>query len=485
MKTTVMGESERGERDRPDPNWARLRELLREKPEPGMLLFDRDGNLIGLAGKAPRPMLPPPVPPPTQFDPVEALLKTDELVAVVGADRRIRVANEAMARVAGVSVAELIGRDLLDGIESPLRESLGFRFTWGLSRPGAVSQLVTAPVHRLDGKISWIEAQATNLLSDPTIGAVIVRGRDVTEQHLAPEASIPFLSNEVVELLPTALVAVNENLVIIKVNRSFSTFVGRGETELSGHHLTSFIHPDDIAAYAVHHANAVHHALPYRHELRFLLEDGRDVWALMTGSPTPTGEHIVVINQIIDVTDTKRIVDELAHAATNDDLTGLPNRAMLDDRANQALARQRRHGGIVAVIYLDLDWFKPVNDLHKWGHQAGDAALQELAQRIRDAIRPTDTAARYGGDEFIVVCGDFVSIDDVDHVAQRIFDAVHSPIDIGGMRVVVGASIGVVVVPEGVDTDWDTVRAAADDAMFRAKEAGKGRVVRVQLETAY
>ena len=480
----VMGDRE--QRIEPDPNWARLRELLKQKPEPGMLLFDRDGQLIGLAGERPtlRAPLPPPVPPPTPFDPLDAILNTEELVVTVGADRRIRAANDAMASAMGVPASELVGRDLLEGIDAPLRDSLGFRFTWGLSRPGAVSQMVTAPVNRPDGRIVWIEAQATNLIGDPTIGAVVVRGRDVTPQHELPEASIPFLSDDVVELLPTALVAVNENLVIMKVNKAFCAFIGRPDSELNGHHLTSFVHPDDIAAYAVHHANAVHHTLPYRHELRFLLIDGRDVWALMTGSPTPSGEHVIVINQVIDVTDTKRIVDELAHAATNDDLTGLPNRAMLDDRANQALARQRRHGGIVAVIYLDLDWFKPVNDLHKWGHQAGDLALRELAQRVRDAIRPTDTAARYGGDEFIVVCGDFTSIEDVDQVALRIFDAVHTPIDIGGMRVVVGASIGVVVVPEGLDTDWDAVRAAADDAMFRAKEAGKGRVVRVQLEAA-
>jgi len=456
----------------PDPNWARLRELLTARATPGMLVFDQDGNLVGLtpADETSEP----------SRSTLGDLLASGDMVVVTDAERRITAANQAAATLLQTGIDELLGRDLLERVDPARRDSLAARFALGTTREGAQSQMVTMAVTRADGTTLWLEGQATNRLADPEVQGVVVRAREVRAPAPAPAVAAA-LADDVVDLLPMGLVAVAEDLTIVRVNRSFATLAGRDESDLVGERLTDFIPVDDLARYVTHHGRAIHEGDDYRDEIRLVLPDGRHVWTLMSGSPTVLGARTVVINQVVDITDTKILVDELAHMATTDDLTGLPNRAMLDDRALQALARQRRHGGIVAAIFIDLDWFKPVNDLHKWEHRAGDEALVVLGGRIRDAVRPTDTAARYGGDEFLVLCTDFSSVDDVDTVVRRIFDALHQPVDLGGLRVVVGASIGVVVVPPGSQAAWPQVKAAADAAMFRAKEEGKGRVVTVAL----
>ncbi len=173
-----------------------------------------------------------------------------------------------------------------------------------------------------------------------------------------------------------------------------------------------------------------------------------------------------------DITDLKDAERRLRELATHDYLTGLPNRVLLYDRLEQALARFQRHGQAVALLYLDLDRFKPVND--EFGHQIGDAVLIEIADRIHTVIRDTDTAARIGGDEFAVL------IEGVDNagllrlVANRLIDAMSRPVTVGDCTAQVGVSIGLVQAGGRLNAG-DALMAAADAAMYRAKAAGRGR----------
>ena len=173
-----------------------------------------------------------------------------------------------------------------------------------------------------------------------------------------------------------------------------------------------------------------------------------------------------------DITDLKDAERRLRELATHDYLTGLPNRVLLYDRLEQALARFQRHGQAVALLYLDLDRFKPVND--EFGHQVGDAVLIEIADRIHTVIRDTDTAARIGGDEFAVLIEGVENPGLLRLVADRLIDVMSRPVTVADCTAEVGVSIGLVQAGGGLDAG-DALMAAADAAMYRAKAAGRGR----------
>jgi diguanylate cyclase (GGDEF)-like protein/PAS domain S-box-containing protein len=175
-----------------------------------------------------------------------------------------------------------------------------------------------------------------------------------------------------------------------------------------------------------------------------------------------------------DISDLKAAQRQLHEMATHDYLTGMPNRVLLYDRLEQALARFHRYGQPVALLYLDLDRFKPVNDAY--GHHVGDKVLQKISDRIDAVIRDTDTAARIGGDEFCLLIEGIGDLELLQAVAGRLIAAISEPIEVDGASAQVGASIGLVAVDESC-AEADSLMALADEAMYRAKAAGRGRCV--------
>jgi diguanylate cyclase (GGDEF)-like protein len=170
----------------------------------------------------------------------------------------------------------------------------------------------------------------------------------------------------------------------------------------------------------------------------------------------------------------RRSDDELAYQASHDPLTGLPNRALFIDRLEHALARARRSRSKIAVVFLDLDNFKLVNDTH--GHAAGDRLLLAISARLSAAVRPGDTVARFGGDEFVVLCEDLAGEEDAVRIARRTVDAGSRPVEIGAVEHKITVSAGIAIVDEGhLATASDLLRDA-DAAMYRAKASGKGDV---------
>jgi diguanylate cyclase (GGDEF)-like protein len=163
---------------------------------------------------------------------------------------------------------------------------------------------------------------------------------------------------------------------------------------------------------------------------------------------------------------------EKEHQALHDPLTGLPNRLLLADRIDQALARGTRQSGRVAVLFLDVDLFKVVND--SLGHAAGDQLLVEVSRRLAGVVRPGDTLARFGGDEFVIVC-DNVPLDEVEGLARRAASAVRETFHFDGRPVNVSASIGIAL--SSATTDSDSLLRDADAALYRAKAAGRNQAV--------
>jgi predicted signal transduction protein with EAL and GGDEF domain len=173
--------------------------------------------------------------------------------------------------------------------------------------------------------------------------------------------------------------------------------------------------------------------------------------------------------------------EQIAHQATHDGLTGLANRLLFRDRLELALVRAKRHGAFAALLFLDLDRFKDVNDT--LGHSAGDQLLMSVSERLQEALRMTDvlarfgdeefTLARFGGDEFVVLCEDLASEDDAVRIAERVQHALREPFMLEGNEHPVTASIGIVLA-SGVDHDAETLLRNADIAMYRAKQRGPG-----------
>jgi diguanylate cyclase (GGDEF)-like protein/PAS domain S-box-containing protein len=202
--------------------------------------------------------------------------------------------------------------------------------------------------------------------------------------------------------------------------------------------------------------------------------DGTPFPVEVTLTPLVSEEGTLLCAAIRDETARKLAADQLAHRASHDALTGLPNRGLFLDRLDHALDRARRSHRTLAVMFLDLDDFKLVNDTR--GHDVGDLLLVALTPRLRAALRPGDTIARFGGDEFVVLCEELADPDDAQLIARRIADACRGPVMIGDREHVITISVGVVVVSDPAPATPSQVLRDADAAMYRAKDSGKGQI---------
>jgi diguanylate cyclase (GGDEF)-like protein/PAS domain S-box-containing protein len=251
-------------------------------------------------------------------------------------------------------------------------------------------------------------------------------------------------------------------------SESVAQMVGRKGDALLGGSFADLVHADDLA---VVHAAATHGEpgeIVFRLRNRF--GEWRHLEAHVTDLRADRQVRGVVFNAR-DITERVRLEEQLTRQAFNDSLTGMANRALFRDRLEQALARSERSRGVLAVLLVDLDGFKQVND--SLGHDAGDQLLQAVAERFVDDVRPSDTLARLGGDEFAVLIDGAHGTQAV-AVASRLLSALAEPIWIAGRELSIGASIGIALHPGGPGRSEELLRHA-DVAMYAAKEAGRGR----------
>jgi diguanylate cyclase (GGDEF)-like protein/PAS domain S-box-containing protein len=261
----------------------------------------------------------------------------------------------------------------------------------------------------------------------------------------------------------------------LTVNEALCTILGYEEPDLLQRNFYSIVHPDDASAVRQQAASLLDGAEQgFEAEVRYLHREGRVVWGA-TGVGAVHGDANEVryfVVQIHDVSARRLVEEQLAHQALHDPLTGLPNRVLFTDRLQQALVRQLRNGRQVAVLFIDLDRFKLIND--GLGHVAGDSVLREAARRLDAAARAQDTVSRFGGDEFTVLCED-VSAASAVEIAERLLAELSQPFDYEGQELHLGASVGARV-SDGPATEPDRMLRDADLALYAAKQRGRGRV---------
>ena len=256
------------------------------------------------------------------------------------------------------------------------------------------------------------------------------------------------------------------------VSPSCTTLLGYQPDELVGKDPYQLSHTDDWMDVQASLASARFGRLN-RSQLRFRSSEGQYVWFEMLVRPIYDNHGKVVQLQTgsRDISERKAFEDQLAHQALHEPLTGLPNRNLFMDRLRHALVRGKRTGGKVAVMFMDLDRFKIIND--SMGHEAGDRLIAAVARRVRAVLRESDTVARLGGDEFGILLEHTVSQSDAVMVAERVFQELEPPFTFSGQEMYISASLGIAFDAQEIESPEDLLRYA-DVAMYRAKAEGPG-----------
>ena len=277
---------------------------------------------------------------------------------------------------------------------------------------------------------------------------------------------------------PLAVLEMDQNLRLLHCSQRAVQLMGwLHVTGLEGRLLTELMASSS-------RDEGLHHALQRlqsgqesqnRAETCFVRDDGSEVHCEWFNSALTDaqGQVTSIMALVQDVSAKIQIARQQHYLANHDSLTSLLNRAAFQNRLEQSLEQARSNAGSVALLFIDLDGFKGVNDAE--GHRAGDEVLRIVAQRIASTVRAGDTMARLGGDEFLVMLDRDVTRDVADTIGHRIIEALHQPMDLEGRDIFVGASIGVAMHPP-LAGDIDALMNRADQAMYAAKRAGKGRL---------
>jgi diguanylate cyclase (GGDEF)-like protein/PAS domain S-box-containing protein len=327
------------------------------------------------------------------------------------------------------------------------------------------------PILRADGQQLMVETRVEMGYwnGEPAIFGI---SQDISQRLLAEERQR--LATSVFDNAHEGIMITDAHGIIIEINTTFSELTGYSREEAVGHAadlLKSGHHDADF--YKTMWAT-IRSVGFWRGEVWNRKKSGEIFVELLTISsvrnPSDEITHFVAI--FADITLIKQHQQRLEHLAHFDALTQLPNRILLADRLQLAMAQTERDKKMLAVCYLDLDGFKPVNDEH--GHAAGDRLLIEVAQRLRQCVRAGDTVSRLGGDEFVLLFAGISDVHECSHAASRVLAALSTPFAISGTSIAISASIGVTLYPTD-GSDADTLLRHADQAMYTAKQAGRNR----------
>lgn len=401
----------------------------------------------------------------------------DAVRTLVGPDAEVRICEQVGNSDRGVVVAARGGPLAVTGthvdLATPVSEPK--------ARVGPDGSLLVAPLSRRQSRNEMLVVTTRHELERQTVGslsalaaqvALALESATLTEGLLLRQSEARFAA--LVRYSTDLVTVIDAETRVRYASPSTSGVLGYEPVQLEGSLLTSLIHAEDVlrvlSSVAAVGAGRSHGELV---EFRLRHRDGRylRVESLPTDLSREQGMEGIVLNTR-DVTDRRMFEEELTRRAFLDTVTGLPNRALFRDRVRHALARAAREAAPIAVLFLDLDDFKTVND--SLGHAAGDALLRSVGERLVGVLREGDTAARFGGDEFAVLLEEGAGPDPALEVAERIREVLAAPLVVEGTEVFLRASIGVAVA-QGHGESVDALLGDADVAMYIAKENGKGQ----------
>jgi diguanylate cyclase (GGDEF)-like protein/PAS domain S-box-containing protein len=386
---------------------------------------------------------------------------------------RLQFVNDRFCEMVGYDREELIGlagERLLAYPEdvAVMREKTGLRLRH-------IADQYEVRIRRKDGTVIWIEiGGAPQVDAEGNVVGSIGVHNEVTERRMAEEALRDSEARyRLMAENSTDMISRTSNRgILLYASDACRRLLGYEPSELIGRLFYDFIFEPDREE--VRHLSAlIHESGPTTFAYRVEKKDGSLVWFETTSRSVRdaiTGEIREVVGVSRDVTERKRVEEHIEYQAYHDALTGLPNRRLFRDRLTVALAHARRLKHPLAVMFLDLDRFKVVNDT--LGHSIGDEFLRAVAIRLQSALREEDSVARMGGDEFTVLLADLKTSNDAAKIAQKVLDTVAQPLQIDGTELFLTTSIGIALFPSDGDTA-EALLANADHAMYRAKDAGR------------
>ncbi|HZV22898.1 MAG TPA: EAL domain-containing protein [Luteimonas sp.] len=338
-------------------------------------------------------------------------------------------------------------------------------------------------LRRKDGSYADVRDRGFILRDDHGRALRAVGGMLDITQHKRDESSLRLL-RQAIEATDNAIAicdARQADFPIVYVNPAFEEITGYARDEVLGRNCRFLqgpqTRPADVAA--------IRSALRDGRETQLLLrnhrKDGTPFWNQFHLAPVHDGDGVLThyVGVLADVSERQRYEEQLAWRATHDELTGLPNRQLVHDRLQQAIAEAERRQREVAVVFVDLDDFKLIND--SLGHGAGDTALKVVAQRLRAIVRGSDIVGRFGGDEFVIVMTAQSGDDGMHHVIARVSQALSQPIELAGVHHVLTPSLGHCRYPHA-GHDAETLLKRADLAMYHAKRQGRNRAIAYREE---
>ncbi len=405
--------------------------------------------------------------------------------ALVSLDGRITRANRAICQMTGLSAEELVGTNVFE-LAHPDEIEIDREMGAAISRGDLEVHEGDRRLRHVDGSWRWIR-RTVFVISDAS-GAPqyvsldvvdVTELREVADGQQRAEAQLRALldaSSEIVTVLdPDGTWRWTSGAI----ERLLGYDAARDPTAEGG--VFAIVHPDDaeLAARAFE-VLASRPPGPGRSQddaltVRLRAANGEWRWFEVRGRnliDDPAVNGIVLLSR--DITDLREAQAQLSHQATHDPLTKLPNRVLFQELGDQALARADRDGTLVAVLFLDLDRFKRVNDTY--GHQIGDALLVEVAQRLRNCVRRGDVVARFGGDEFVILCEHPAGQLEMLDLANRLIASVAAPTEIPDIETEVGVSVGISIGAGGRVT-VDALLRDADAALYQAKDLGRDQAV--------
>lgn len=396
---------------------------------------------------------------------------------------------EDLAAVLGYVLVFVVGGGLPIGFAA-LPFTLWVALRGGVARTAIHAALVATVTIAMTtaglGPFSGLAPAAAAALTQAYVAVVTIAGllvAVVNDGQRRSSAAARYAEAELKEMLDTALVAQIELVAdpdgpTVRYGNPAAGLLFRCEpSELVGHRWQEWIEPDGWAAVDAALRRLGPDAPHWSGEVAHRTIDGERRWVqveLALVTPRELDDAVRYTVQLLDITDRKAIEADLAHSALHDRLTGVANRVLFEDRLEQALAERQRAGAELALIFVDLDLFKHVND--SLGHASGDQVLTRAARRLAAAARAGDTVARVGGDEFVVLAPNVSTLDDAQELAERLLSAVRAPMTVGGRAMSLTMSAGVTVSRPGVGAQQ--LLGESDAAMYEAKRRGRGRVER-------